>query len=97
MRNARKFCSVFSSPRLRKPLRMKATPTIMLSVDAKLPPITIPTKSSSPTQIDSTLSAPLVLRPATWSPRVSKKPTLSIRPRMPNAISTRPIRPAPIR
>ena len=64
---------------------------------ATFPPITIPANSSAPTTIDRMLSAWLVLSPAICTPFTEKKPTVSRRPRMPNASRTRPISPAPIR
>ncbi len=94
---ARKFRPVSSRARFTNPLMMNAIPRTMLRVEAKLPPTTMPTKSSSPTQMDRMLSAPLVFRPATVSPPVSKMPMRSMSPRMPNATRTRPIRPAPTR
>ncbi len=97
MWKARKFMPVPSSARFTKPLTTNAMPSAMFRVEATLPPITMPPKSSSPMQIDSTLSVPLVFSPATVSPPVSKKPMRSISPRMPKATSTSPISPAPIR
>jgi hypothetical protein len=96
-RNARKLKSVSSSARLTKPLSRKATPSHMLSVEATLPPTTMPANSTHPTTIDRTLSAPFVFRPATVSPSVSKNPTVPISPRIPKMSSTKPISPAPIR
>lgn len=81
----------------RKPLATKSTPRVMFSVDAKFPPITMPTSSNRPTATDSQLSAPLVLRLHTVSPPVSKKPIRSMIPKIPKTSSPRPIRPAPIR
>ncbi len=69
----------------------------MFRVDAKFPPITMPTSSTAPMQIDSTLSAPLVFSPATVFPPVLKKPIWSTRPRIPKTTRKTPIRPAPIR
>lgn len=97
IRKARMLAEESSTARLAKPLSTNSVPTVMLTVEAVLPPITVPVISTKATSTDTRLSRPLLERPAIGSPSVLKKESPSARPRQPKTSRAVPQSPAPTR